>query len=350
MKVEQFPDPYLDVPWQDLGARVLSSGSRIGVTLGYPAAGMHDELARRLAEFLGVDHVDLELDFRPPPGRGPGRVGNIIAVASGKGGVGKSTTAVNLALALDREGARVGLLDADIYGPSQGMMLGVPPSQRPEVVSRPGKGGAEQKFFQPIKAHGIQAMSMSFLVTEKTPMVWRGPMVSGALQQLLTQTLWDDLDYLIVDMPPGTGDIQLTLSQQVPVAGAVIVTTPQDIALLDAIKGIEMFRKVDIPVLGVIENMSVFRCPHCGEDSPIFGSGGGERIAHEFATPLLGRLPLTLAIREQADGGTPTVAHDPDGDIAGIYRDAARRLAAELWRLSGPAAAAGGPEISMIDD
>jgi ATP-binding protein involved in chromosome partitioning len=341
MKVEQFPDPYLDVPWQDLGARVLSSGSRVGVTLGYPAAGMHDELARRLAAFLRVDHVDLELDFRAPPGRGPGRVGNIIAVASGKGGVGKSTTAVNLALALDREGARVGLLDADIYGPSQGMMLGVPPGQRPDV-----KDG---KFFLPIKAHGIQAMSMSFLVTEKTPMVWRGPMVSGALQQLLTQTLWDELDYLIVDMPPGTGDIQLTLSQQVPVAGAVIVTTPQDIALLDAMKGIEMFRKVDIPVLGVLENMSVFRCPHCGHDSAIFGSGGGERIAHEFSVPLIGRIPLTMAIREQADGGTPTVAREPDGEIAGLYRDAARRLAAELWRLSAPAAA-GGVEIAMSDD
>jgi ATP-binding protein involved in chromosome partitioning len=341
MKVEQFPDPYLDVPWGDLGARVLTSGSRVGVTLGYPAAGLHDELARRLAAFLGVDRVELELDFRAPPGRGPGRVGSIIAVASGKGGVGKSTTAVNLALALDREGARVGLLDADIYGPSQGMMLGVPSGQRPEVK--------DEKYFIPIKAHGIQAMSMSFLVTEKTPMVWRGPMVSGALQQLLTQTLWDDLDYLIVDMPPGTGDIQLTLSQQVPVAGAVIVTTPQDIALLDAMKGIEMFRKVDIPVLGVLENMSVFRCPQCGEDSAIFGSGGGERIAREFAVPLLGRIPLTMAIREQADGGTPTVAREPDGDIAALYRDAARHMAAELWRLSGPAAA-GGIDISMTDD
>jgi ATP-binding protein involved in chromosome partitioning len=342
MKIEQFPDPYLDVPWQDLGARVLSSGSQVSVTLGYPAAGMADELARRLATFLGVDHVDLDLRFRPPEGRGPGQIKHVIAVASGKGGVGKSTTAVNLALALEREGAKVGLLDADIYGPSQGMMLGVPVGRRPEV--------RDEKFFVPIKAHGIQAMSMSFLITENTPMVWRGPMVSGALQQLLGQTLWDDLDYLIVDMPPGTGDIQLTLSQRVPVAGAVIVTTPQDIALIDAKKGIEMFRKVDIPVLGIVENMAIFCCPNCGHESAIFGAGGGERIAAEFSTRLLGRLPLDMTIREQADGGTPTVARDPDGAIALLYRDAARHLAAELWRLTGPAVAAGGIEISMTDD
>ena len=345
MRIEQFPDPYLDVPWQDLGARVLSSGSQVSVTLGYPAAGMADDLSGRLARFLGVDHIDLDLRFRAPEGRGPAQIKHIIAVASGKGGVGKSTTAVNLALALDREGARVGLLDADIYGPSQGMMLGVPQGRRPEVK--------DEKFFVPIKAHGIQAMSMSFLVTESTPMVWRGPMVSGALQQLLGQTLWDDLDYLIVDMPPGTGDIQLTLSQKVPVAGAVIVTTPQDIALIDAKKGIEMFRKVDIPVLGVVENMSVFCCPNCGHESPIFGSGGGDRIAAEFATRLLGRLPLVMEIREQGDGGTPTVARDPNGPIAKLYRDAARRLAAELWRLSGPAVAGGGAgsiQISMSDD
>jgi ATP-binding protein involved in chromosome partitioning len=345
MRIEQFPDPYLDVPWQDLGARVLTSGSRVAVTLGYPAAGMRQRLAAQLAGFLGVEQVDLDLGFRAPEGRGPGRIKHVVAVASGKGGVGKSTTAVNLALALDREGARVGLLDADIYGPSQGMMLGVSEGRRPEVQEVKG-----EKYFVPIKAHGLQAMSMSFLVTEKTPMVWRGPMVSGALQQLLGQTLWDELDYLIVDMPPGTGDIQLTLSQRVPVAGAVIVTTPQDIALIDARKGIEMFRKVDIPVLGIVENMSTFRCPECGHEAEIFGAGGGERIAAEFATPLLGRLPLTMEIREQADGGTPTVARDPDGPIAGLYRDAARHLAAELWRLSSPGADSGAIEISMTDD
>jgi ATP-binding protein involved in chromosome partitioning len=195
-------------------------------------------------------------------------------------------------------------------------------------------------------------MSMSFLITESTPMVWRGPMVSGALQQLLTQTLWDDLDYLIVDMPPGTGDIQLTLSQKVPVAGAVIVTTPQDIALLDARKGVEMFRKVDIPVLGVVENMALFCCPNCGHETPIFGSGGGARIASECGTPLLGQLPLDLRIREQADGGTPTVASDPEGSLAGIYRDVARHLAARLWGQQTGARApdAGTIRITMTDD
>jgi ATP-binding protein involved in chromosome partitioning len=252
--------------------------------------------------------------------------------------VGKSTTAVNLALALEKEGAKVGLLDADIYGPSQGMMLGVAEGRRPEVK--------DEKILVPIKAHGIQAMSMSFLVTDRTPMVWRGPMVSGALQQLLGQTAWDDLDYLIVDMPPGTGDIQLTLSQRVPVAGSVIVTTPQDIALLDARKGVEMFRKVDIPVLGVIENMSTFICPSCGAESAVFGSGGGERIASELDTPLLAQLPLDLSIREHADGGTPTVAADPDGELAGRYRRAARHMTARLWGSQE----SGAPAISMADD
>jgi len=343
MKIDQFPDPYLGLPWQTLGARILSSGDHVSVTLGYPAQGLTDRLARDLAQFLGVASLDLDLRFRAPQGRGPGPIRNIIAVASGKGGVGKSTTAVNLALALEKEGARVGLLDADIYGPSQGMMLGVPEGRRPDV-----KDG---KFFVPIKAHGIQAMSMSFLITESTPMVWRGPMVSGALQQLLGQTLWDDLDYLIVDMPPGTGDIQLTLSQRVPVAGAVIVTTPQDIALLDARKGIEMFRKVDIPVLGVVENMATFCCPNCGHETPIFGAGGGDRIAREFDTPLLARLPLDLKIREEADSGTPTVAKDPDGRIAAIYRDAARHMAARLWSMSAGSKSGGGAvQISMTDD
>ncbi|NIP13241.1 MAG: iron-sulfur cluster carrier protein ApbC [Pseudomonadales bacterium] len=341
MKIEQFLDPYLNVSWGELGARVLSSGNQIAVTLGYPAAGMRDRLARQLAEFLGVSDVELDLRFQAPAGRGFSRVKHIIAVASGKGGVGKSTTAVNLALALDREGARTGLLDADIYGPSQGMMLGVAEGRRPEV--------RDQQYFEPIKAHGIQAMSMSFLVNEDTPMVWRGPMVSGALQQLLNQSLWDDLDYLVVDMPPGTGDIQLTLSQKVPVSGAVIVTTPQDIALLDAKKGIEMFRKVDIPVLGVVENMSVFRCPHCGGESAVFGTGGGARIAAETGVPVLAELPLAMQIREQADGGLPTVVQDPSGDIAGLYREAARHLAARLWGLEARAEA-DMPEIRITDD
>lgn len=342
MGVEAFTDPCLGISWGELGARVLTSGNKVSVTLGYPAGGVVDDYARALADHLGTDHVDLDLRFSPPPGRGFSQVKHIVAVASAKGGVGKSTTAVNLALALSAEGARVGLLDADIYGPSQGMMLGVPEGRRPET-----KDG---KTFQPIKAHGIQAMSMSFLVTESTPMVWRGPMVSGALQQLLGQTAWQDLDYLIVDMPPGTGDIQLTLSQRVPVSGAVIVTTPQDIALLDARKGIEMFRKVDIEVLGVVENMSTFICPQCGTASPLFGTGGGQRIASECGVPLLAALPLAMEIREQADGGTPTVAADPDGAIAAIYRQAARHMAARLWAMSRGAGSASDIQITMTDD
>ena len=232
------------------------------------ALGFREELAAKLKAHLNADDIELELHFSAPAGRGFNQVKHVVAVASGKGGVGKSTTAVNLALALERDGAKVGLLDADIYGPSQGMMLGVEPGRRPEVK--------DEKVFVPVKAHGLKTMSMSYLVDENTPMVWRGPMATGALQQLLLQTHWEDLDYLIVDMPPGTGDIQLTLSQKVPVSGAVIVTTPQDIALLDAKKGIEMFRKVDIPVLGVVENMSLYECPNCGELSHLFGAGGGE--------------------------------------------------------------------------
>lgn len=341
MRVEDFPDPYLNRTWGELGARVLTSGSQIAVTLGYPAEGAREEYARALADFLGVSEVDLELRFAVQGARGFGHVKQVIAVASGKGGVGKSTTAVNLALALDAEGAKVGLLDADIYGPSQGMMLGVDPDRRPAV-----KDG---KFFEPIRAHGIKAMSMSFMVTDKTPMVWRGPMASGALQQILTQTLWEDLDYLVVDMPPGTGDIQLTLSQKVPVAGAVIVTTPQDIALLDAAKGIEMFSKVDIPVLGILENMSVYTCPNCGETHHLFGEGGGARVAQELGVPLLGELPLAMQIREQADGGTPTVKADPDSSIAHLYRKAARHVAARLWQ-GDDQGGQGQPTIRMVDD
>jgi ATP-binding protein involved in chromosome partitioning len=337
MKIEEFVDPFLGKTWGELGARILTSGNRISVTLGYPAAGMVEELTAALREFLGTDDVELELHFQAPKGRGFEHVKHIIAVASGKGGVGKSTTAVNLALALDAEGAKVGLLDADIYGPSQGMMLGVADGSRPTI-----KDG---KYFEPIRAHGIKAMSMSFMVTDNTPMVWRGPMASGALQQILLQTLWEDLDYLIVDMPPGTGDIQLTLSQKVPVAGAVIVTTPQDIALLDATKGIEMFAKVDIPVLGIIENMSVHQCPECGHVSHLFGEGGGARIASQLGVPLLAELPLALSIREQADGGKPTVRAEPDSAISATYRRAARHMAARLWQ--GEQAA---PTINMVDD
>lgn len=247
-------------------------------------------------------------------------VKNIIAVASGKGGVGKSTTAVNLALALAVEGARVGILDADIYGPSQPQMLGVG-QQRPKIIGEQG-----QQKMVPIEAHGIQSISMGYLVTEETPMLWRGPMATGALQQLLMQTAWDNLDYLIIDMPPGTGDIQITLAQKVPVTGAVIVTTPQDIALLDAKKGIEMFRKVNVPVLGVVENMAVHICSNCGHAEHIFGEGGGERIARAYQTQLLGSLPLDLSICTQADAGKPSVAADPNSAISHHYREIARKL------------------------
>lgn len=248
-------------------------------------------------------------------------VSNIIAIASGKGGVGKSTTAANLALALTQDGARVGVLDADIYGPSQPLMFGVS-GQRPS--------SDDGETMNPLVGHDVQIMSIGFLTDADQPMVWRGPMVTSALNQLLMQTRWDNLDYLIVDMPPGTGDIQLTLSQQVPVSGAVIVTTPQDIALLDARKGLQMFRKVSIPVLGIIENMSTHICSECGHEESIFGSGGGEKMARDFEVEMLGQLPLDISIREQTDSGTPTVIADPEGAHAQSYRQIARRMAARL--------------------
>lgn len=269
------------------------------------------------------------------------QVKNIIAVASGKGGVGKSTTAVNLALALAAEGARVGILDADIYGPSQPQMLGVG-QRRPEIVGEQGK-----QQMVPITAYGIQSISMVYLVTEETPMLWRGPMATGALQQLLMQTRWDNLDYLVIDMPPGTGDIQITLAQKVPVTGAVIVTTPQDIALLDAKKGIEMFRKVNVPILGVIENMALHTCSNCGHEEHIFGEGGGERIARDYQTELLGSLPLALSICADADQGKPSVAADPESPISQKYRAIARKLVANINQAHDQSAF---PEIEVSDD
>ncbi|MYL24556.1 iron-sulfur cluster carrier protein ApbC [Vreelandella massiliensis] len=263
-------------------------------------------------------------------------VKHIVAVASGKGGVGKSTVTVNLALALSAQGYRVGVLDADIHGPSQAQMLGVKEGARPQAAG-------EDTFF-PLEAHGIQAMSMAFLVNTREPMVWRGPMVVGAFQQLLTQTKWDNLDFLLIDMPPGTGDIQLTLSQRVPVSGAVIVTTPQDIALLDARKGIEMFRKVNVPVLGIVENMSTYHCENCGHEAPIFGTGGGERIADEYETQVLGRLPLSLSIRELADSGNPSVVSEPDSAVSQAFAEIAKGVAKQV-----DAAAEQGPTISFSE-
>jgi ATP-binding protein involved in chromosome partitioning len=247
-------------------------------------------------------------------------VKNIIAVASGKGGVGKSTTAVNLALALAAEGAQVGILDADIYGPSQPMMMGI--SGRPESL--------DGKTMEPLENHGLQVSSIGFMINPDEPMVWRGPMVTQALQQLLEQTNWRDLDYLIVDMPPGTGDIQLTLSQKVPVTGAVIVTTPQDIALLDARKGLKMFEKVGIPILGIVENMSTHICSNCGHAEAIFGAGGGEKMCAEYGVDFLGALPLTMSIREQTDSGKPTVVADPQGAVAAVYKTIARKVAVKV--------------------
>ena len=248
-------------------------------------------------------------------------VKNIIAVASGKGGVGKSTTAVNLALALAAEGASVGILDADIYGPSQPQMLGIAEGQ-PE--------SADGKKLEPMEAHGIQAMSIGFLIDPETPMVWRGPMVTQALTQLLGDTNWRELDYLVVDLPPGTGDIQLTLAQQVPVTGSVIVTTPQDIALLDARKGLKMFEKVGIPILGIVENMSIHICSQCGHEEHIFGSGGGAKMCADYGVEMLGSLPLDRNIREQVDSGKPTVVAEPDGRIAEIYKGIARRIGIKI--------------------
>jgi ATP-binding protein involved in chromosome partitioning len=254
--------------------------------------------------------------------RVPG-VKNIIAVASGKGGVGKSTTAVNLALALAAEGATVGILDADIYGPSQPTMLGI--SGKPEST--------DGKSIEPMEGHGLQAMSIGLLIDPETPMVWRGPMVTQALQQLLNETRWRDLDYLVIDLPPGTGDIQLTLAQQVPVTGAVIVTTPQDIALLDARRGLQMFRKVNIPILGIVENMSTHVCSQCGHEEHVFGAGGGERMATDYDVDLLGSLPLDIRIRQEADSGRPTVVADPDGRLAQVYRAIARKVAVRIADL-----------------
>ncbi|RYX88643.1 MAG: iron-sulfur cluster carrier protein ApbC [Comamonadaceae bacterium] len=298
--------------------------------LGYPAKSQHPALRSALIAaakgVAGVDNVSVNITTRVvahAAQRGVAlmpNVKNIIAVASGKGGVGKSTTAVNLALALAAEGASVGILDADIYGPSQPMMMGV--DGRPEST--------DGKTMNPLENHGVQVISIGFLVAKDEAMVWRGPMATQALEQLLRQTNWRDLDYLIIDMPPGTGDIQLTLAQRVPLTGAVIVTTPQDIALLDARKGIKMFEKVGVPILGIVENMAVHVCSNCGHVEHIFGQDGGKKMAGEFGMDYLGALPLDIRIREQADSGKPSVAADPDGEIAGIYKSVARQLAVKI--------------------
>ncbi|MDP3229026.1 MAG: iron-sulfur cluster carrier protein ApbC [Acidovorax sp.] len=300
------------------------------VELGYPAKSLVPELRRSLVAaakgVAGVENVSVNITTKVlahAVQRGVQllpQVKNIIAVASGKGGVGKSTTAANLALALAAEGASVGVLDADIYGPSQPMMLGI--NRRPE--------SDDGKTMEPLENYGVQVMSIGFLVDQDEAMIWRGPMATQALEQLLRQTNWRDLDYLIIDMPPGTGDIQLTLSQRVPMTGAVIVTTPQDIALLDAKKGIKMFEKVGVPILGIVENMAVHVCSNCGQVEHIFGADGGKKMAAEYTMAYLGALPLDMSIRLQADSGKPTVVADPDGDVAKIYKKVARDVAVKI--------------------
>ena len=304
------------------------------VELGYPAGNYRDELKSEIETLIsameGVSSVEATIEQRVAAHavqkslkRIEG-IKNIIAVASGKGGVGKSTTSANLALALASDGAQVGILDADIYGPSQPRMLGI--SGTPE-----SKDGTT---LEPMQNHNLKAMSIGFLVEEDTPMIWRGPMVTQALEQLLKDTNWGELDYLIVDLPPGTGDTQLTLSQKIPVSGAVIVTTPQDIALLDARKGLSMFEKVEVPVLGVVENMSIHICSECGHAEHIFGQGGGERMSEEYNVDFLGSLPLDISIREHADNGNPTLVSDPDGKISEMYRDISRKMSARLAEKS----------------
>ncbi|MBT8585339.1 iron-sulfur cluster carrier protein ApbC [Polynucleobacter paneuropaeus] len=313
---------------------VSDNNIQLEVVLGYPAKSqfqaIQDLVVAALKKIADVKNIQVTVSSNivaHTVQRGvkllPG-VKNIIAVASGKGGVGKSTTAANLALALSAEGARVGILDADIYGPSLPMMLGI--NGRPQTV--------EENTIEPMEGHGLQASSIGFLVDQDSPMVWRGPMVTSALEQLLRQTRWRDLDYLIVDMPPGTGDIQLTLSQKVPVTGAVIVTTPQDIALLDARKGLKMFEKVGVPIIGIVENMSTYICPSCGHEEYVFGSGGGQKMCSDYSVDFLGSLPLNLSIREQSDAGCPTVVAEPNGAISQVYKQIARQVAIRIAGLA----------------
>lgn len=346
-------DPYLETDLVSAGlvADIAIEGTKVNVRIdmNYPfdglKAGVSQLLKTNLENLDGCDSAQVTIEWSVASnkshdgGEALQNVKNLIAVSSGKGGVGKSTTAVNLAIALAKDGAKVGLLDADIYGPSQGIMLGVEEGTRPEVQ--------DEKWFIPVEAHGVKSMSMAYLVTENTPMVWRGPMVGGALMQIMSQTRWGELDYLIIDMPPGTGDIQLTLSQKFPVSASVVVTTPQTIALADAKKGIEMFNKVDIPVLGLVENMSMHICSNCGHAEHIFGAEGAQKMAEEYGTRLLGSLPLATHIREQSDAGVPVVAADDQSEVAMMYRNTARHMAAVL--ASG-AADSTMPEIEISDD
>lgn len=332
-------DPYTEknlIENHNVGAVELDKGVlKIEIQLAYPAAGYEPQLANQIGQAVshlpGLVGVEVSIVFNPVAHQVQSSVSriegirNIIAVSSGKGGVGKSTTALNLALALQAEGAKVGVLDADIYGPSLPTMLGI---KTPPKSAGHAADGTNKMW--PNIAYGLQTMSIGYMVPDNEAIVWRGPMASGALKQLLNDTQWQDLDYLILDMPPGTGDIQLTLAQEIPVAGAVIVSTPQEIALLDARKGVSMFQQVNVPVLGIIENMSMHICSNCGQVEPIFGHGGGKKLSEEYNVPLLGSLPLDKTIRDQTDQGKPTVAATPEGEIAGFYGEIARRMAAHL--------------------
>jgi ATP-binding protein involved in chromosome partitioning len=333
--IKQYVDPYMEKDLVSAGCikNIAIDGDKVtvDVILGFPAQGYADELAAaiqgKVTAVAGVGSAAVSVKTQVASHAAQKGVKhikgvkNIIAVASGKGGVGKSTTSVNLALALAAEGATVGILDADIYGPSQPRMLGVS-GTRPE--------SSDGQSLNPVLSHGLQSMSIGYLIDEDTPMIWRGPMVTQALEQLLNDTQWREVDYLVIDLPPGTGDTQLTLAQKVPVSGAVIVTTPQDIALLDARKAYKMFEKVEVPVLGVVENMSIHICSKCGHEEHIFGQGGGQSMAEQYSIPFLGALPLDIRIREEADNGKPTVIAEPDSRISQIYRDIARRVAAKL--------------------
>ncbi len=334
LRLGEFHDPQLGTDLKTAKAikrvHVDFDHVEVDIAVGYPNQGVSDDMAKAMAEwlspYLGDKALKLRLSSRIEAHAGrPGIAGlptikNIIAVASGKGGVGKSTVAVNLALALKAEGAKVGLLDADIYGPSQPSMLATT-GRRPEL---------ENNKFIPIESHGIESMSIGYLVDGTAPMVWRGPMIGKAMEQMLQETNWGDLDYLIIDLPPGTGDIQLTLCQKMPVSGAVIVTTPQDLALVDVRRACEMFRKLNVPILGVIENMSTYHCTKCGHEEKIFGAGAAFKLAEEFDLSQLGTIPLDISIREQTDVGSPPVAAAPDSTIAKIYRDIARKAAGKL--------------------
>lgn len=314
-----------------LAIRATAEGFSVAVNCGFPLARSREAFLSALREFLAADGSDAAVEFElnskvsahavQPGVKALPEIRNVIAIASGKGGVGKSTVTSNVALALAQEGAKVGILDADIYGPSQPRILNLL-GERPET--------RDGKTLQPLEAYGIKVMSIGFLVDEKQAVAWRGPMVTSALNQMLSQTAWGELDYLFVDMPPGTGDVQLTLAQKVPVSGAVIVTTPQDIALSDARKGLDMFRKVNLPILGILENMAVYVCGECGHEAHLFGADGGARLGQEYELPVLGSLPLLVAVREQTDSGNPTVVADPDGAAAQAFRAAALRLAGEL--------------------